>query len=167
MPPLNGASLPFILGFPRQYQKFQALPVMLDFRYCLRNSYKEFFLLLFGCKTIGKINCRLYQTSISPTFYEQLLCLQIPKAQKKRVKLSSVIVFLGSLKVKAARRTLVKLTPGYWLRLETPKKLKLSILNVYQRQGKLNWLNVNLIVNQFSNLFNFIFSIDKWMCYLH
>ena len=51
------------------------------------------------------------QGSISPTFYEQLLCTQIPKAQKKTVKLSSFIALLGSARVRAARRTLVKLTP--------------------------------------------------------
>ena len=49
--------------------------------------------------------------SISPTFYEQLLLAQIPKAQKKPVKLSSFIALLGSARVKATRRTLVKLTP--------------------------------------------------------
>ena len=48
--------------------------------------------------------------SISSTFYEQLLCLQIPKAQKKTVKSSSFFALLGSLSVKSDRRTLVKLT---------------------------------------------------------
>jgi hypothetical protein len=56
--------------------------------------------------------CLLLQVSISPTFYEQLLCSQIPKAQKKLLNLTVFIALLGSVRVKAARRTLVKLTPG-------------------------------------------------------
>ena len=54
--------------------------------------------------------------SISSTFYEQLLRLQTPKAQKKTVKSSSFSALLGSASVKAARRMLVKLTPrpGDW-----------------------------------------------------
>ena len=36
-----------------------------------------------------------------------------PKSAKKTVKLSSFIALLGSARVKAARRTLVKLTPDY------------------------------------------------------
>ena len=48
--------------------------------------------------------------AISPTFYEQLLRLKIPKVQKKSIKLSSFIALLRSAHVKAARRMLVKLT---------------------------------------------------------
>jgi len=51
--------------------------------------------------------------SISPTFYKQLLLAKIPKAKKKTVKLSSFIALLGSARVKATRRTLVKLTQGF------------------------------------------------------
>jgi hypothetical protein len=43
------------------------------------------------------------QVSISPTFYEQLLHAQIPKAQKR---------LSGSALLKAARGMLMKLTPG-------------------------------------------------------
>jgi len=53
------------------------------------------------------------QVSISSMFYEQLLSAQIPKTQKKTVK-SSVFLgsaLLGSARVKAAHRTLMKLTP--------------------------------------------------------
>ena len=35
-----------------------------------------------------------------------------PKSAKKSLKLSSFIALLGSVRVKAVRRTLVKLTPG-------------------------------------------------------
>ena len=63
--------------------------------------------------------------SISPTFYEQLLRAQIPKAQKKRVKLSSFFAILESAHVKPVRRILVKLTPG----------IKLSIIIFDGRRG--------------------------------
>ena len=39
-----------------------------------------------------------------------------PKGAKKTVKLSSFIALLGSARIKAARRTLVKLTPDIFLR---------------------------------------------------
>ena len=52
------------------------------------------------------------QVSISPTFYEQLLRPQIPRAQMT-VKLSSFFALLGSSRVKAARWMLVKLTKGH------------------------------------------------------
>ena len=52
------------------------------------------------------------QGSISPTFYKQLLCMQIQKAQKKTFKLSRFFALLGSTSVKAACRMLVKLTQG-------------------------------------------------------
>ncbi len=48
--------------------------------------------------------------SISPTFYEQLLCSQIPNAQKI-VKSSVFFALLGPVCIKAAHKTLVKLTP--------------------------------------------------------
>ena len=50
--------------------------------------------------------------SISPTFYEQLLCTKIPKAQKKLLNLTVFFALLGSVRIKAALRTLVKLTPS-------------------------------------------------------
>ncbi len=53
----------------------------------------------------------VYQVSISSTFYEQLWPTQIPKVQKKTVKLSIFWALSGSTNVKAARRTLIKLTP--------------------------------------------------------
>ena len=46
--------------------------------------------------------------SISPTFYEQLLCKKIPKAQKDCLK--QLFCALGSAGVKAAHRMLLKLT---------------------------------------------------------
>ena len=61
------------------------------------------------------------QVSISPTFYQQLLRVQIPKAQKKTVKLSSFFALLGSSRVKAACRTLVKLTPSFHFFMSSAK----------------------------------------------
>jgi hypothetical protein len=49
--------------------------------------------------------------SISTTFYEQLLRIQIPKAQKNRVKPSVFFAFLGSAQVKAARKMFMKSNP--------------------------------------------------------
>ena len=50
--------------------------------------------------------------SISPTFYEQLLRVQIPKAQKAALLDCLFFALLGTALVKTARRTLVKLTLG-------------------------------------------------------
>jgi len=47
--------------------------------------------------------------SISSTFYEQLLGLQIPKAQKRQSS-CQFFAHLGSAHTKAARRKLMKLT---------------------------------------------------------
>jgi hypothetical protein len=56
--------------------------------------------------------------SISPTFYEQLLCTQVPKAQKTLMTLLS-FAHLGSVSIKAARKTLVKLIKDEERRYET------------------------------------------------
>ena len=53
------------------------------------------------------------QGSISSTFYEQLLRVHTPKALKKTAKSSSFFALLGSTSVKAACRTLMKLTPSH------------------------------------------------------
>jgi len=50
------------------------------------------------------------QGSTSSTFYEQLLCAQIPKVQKDS-QVVSFFTLLGSVCAKAAERTLMKLTP--------------------------------------------------------
>jgi len=50
--------------------------------------------------------------SISPIFYTQLLCAQIPKAQKYSQAIS-LFALLGSGSVKAVRKMLVKSTPGH------------------------------------------------------
>ncbi len=47
---------------------------------------------------------------MSTTFYEKLLREQIPKAQKKTDTLTLYFVPLGSARVKASRKMLVKLT---------------------------------------------------------
>jgi len=64
-------------------------------------------------KTGGGSEEKEDQVSISPTFYEKLLCVQIPKAQKY----SQVVNFFalsGSWGVKAAHKTMMKLTPGHY-----------------------------------------------------
>jgi len=53
----------------------------------------------------------MIRASISSTFHEQHLSAQIPKAQKKTVKLSVFFTLLGSAPENAALRTLMKLTP--------------------------------------------------------
>jgi len=50
--------------------------------------------------------------SISPMFYEQLLRTQIPKVQKKTDNLPVFFALSGSVWVKAAFRTSMKLTTG-------------------------------------------------------
>jgi len=61
---------------------------------------------------VAKKGLDLNPGPISSTFYEQLLGVQIPKVQKKTVKLSVFFVLVGSAHVKAAHGTLMKLTPG-------------------------------------------------------
>jgi hypothetical protein len=51
--------------------------------------------------------CYQPSVSISSTFYEQLLHVQTPKAQKKTVKLKVLFALLGSALIKAARQMLV------------------------------------------------------------
>ncbi len=58
-------------------------------------------------------------------FYEQLLRAQIPKAQKKIDNLTVFFALLGSALVKAALRTLMKLTPNY----KNSKKLIVKLHN--------------------------------------
>ncbi len=55
----------------------------------------------------------LLQGSILSTFYEQLLQAQITKAQKRLTTLTVFLALLGSAHVKAARKTLVKLTQDF------------------------------------------------------
>jgi len=69
------------------------------------------------------------QGSISSTFYEQLLRSQIPNALKKNtVKPSVVFALLGSALVKAAHRTLMKLTTAahYHRHLQQNRLFKIS-----------------------------------------
>jgi hypothetical protein len=53
--------------------------------------------------------------AILPTFYVQLLHMQIPKAQKIQSSCQSLFALLGSAHIKAASKMLVKLTPGQQL----------------------------------------------------
>jgi hypothetical protein len=57
------------------------------------------------------------QGSISSTFYEQLSRPQIPNAQKRLTILLSLLALLISAQVKAALRTLAKLTPEPFFQL--------------------------------------------------
>jgi hypothetical protein len=51
--------------------------------------------------------------SISSMFYyKQILCTKIPKTKKNTVKPSVFFALLGSTRVKAAGKALVKSTPG-------------------------------------------------------
>jgi len=50
--------------------------------------------------------------TISSTFYTQLLPVQIPKAQKDTDDMPVFFVLLGSAREKAARKMLMKSTPG-------------------------------------------------------
>jgi hypothetical protein len=50
-----------------------------------------------------------HQVSISSTFYEQLLHMQIPKVQKGTDDFTFFFAYLGSACVKAAPKTLMKL----------------------------------------------------------
>jgi len=50
--------------------------------------------------------------SISSMFYEQLLHAQIMQGQKKTDNLTVFFMLLGSARIKAASRTLIKLTPS-------------------------------------------------------
>ena len=61
------------------------------------------------CSFVGKLLC--FQGSISPTFYEQLLRVQIPIEQKRQ---SSQAAFwlLGSAHVKASRKHIDEIDPG-------------------------------------------------------
>jgi len=51
-----------------------------------------------------------FQEMISPTFYEQLLCAQIPKAQKDSQVTSVFFALFGSAHVKAACKMMAKFT---------------------------------------------------------
>jgi len=50
--------------------------------------------------------------SISPTINEQLLHLQITKAQKDTDDVSVFFAYLGSVGLRAARQMIIKLTQG-------------------------------------------------------
>jgi len=73
-------------------------------------SLDVFFGTVTPCTTGGFVCSFTNEVSISSTCYEQLLRAKIPKAQKKTVKLSSFFMLLGYASVKAACRTLMKLT---------------------------------------------------------
>jgi hypothetical protein len=50
---------------------------------------------------------------ILPTFYAHLLCAKIPKVAKDSVYVSVFFALLGSARIKAARKMLVKSTPEH------------------------------------------------------
>ncbi len=49
--------------------------------------------------------------SISPTFYTQLFCTQIPNAQQRQSSHQCLFALLGTTSVKASRKMLMKSTP--------------------------------------------------------
>jgi len=58
--------------------------------------------------------CQFHQYSlISPKFYTQLLCPQIPKAQEIQSSHKCLFALLGSVQLKGAHKMMMKLTP--WL----------------------------------------------------
>jgi hypothetical protein len=65
--------------------------------------------------------------SVSSTFYKQLLCVQIPKAQKDTDDLIVFFALLGSVRVKAAHKLLVKLTMPHFFTL-SPHSNSFNIL---------------------------------------
>ncbi len=85
-----------------------------------------------------------HQGSMSSMFYKQLVCLQIPKAQKDW-QLDCIFVLLGSACVKAAHRTSMKSMPGLiflkqkiWKKdykefVDIPQNI-LAFANFYRRQ---------------------------------
>jgi len=66
--------------------------------------------------------------SISSTFYEQLLRAQIPNAQKRKSSQQCHLALLGPMSVKAARKSLVKLTLGH------PSSIKNFFFRFLKRQ---------------------------------
>ncbi len=66
--------------------------------------------------------------SISSTFYEQLLHVQIPEVQKDSQVGSLFCAFLGSARAKALGKMLVKLTPGAQKPLLISKVVKLNYI---------------------------------------
>ena len=73
----------------------------------------EFFWVKNAFALFHSIFPLLLHGSISPTFYQQLLHTQIPKARKKDSQLKQFFALLGSAGVKAAHKMLVKLTPPH------------------------------------------------------
>ena len=67
--------------------------------------------------------------SVSSTFYEQLLCTKIPKAQKKTDSLSVSFVLLGSVHIKAASKMLVKLNLSFSFGVTTLSVYVLPLLS--------------------------------------
>ena len=54
-------------------------------------------------EVVDDVGRLIHQGSISPTFYEQLLCVQIPKAQKDS-QVKQLFALLGPAWVKAAHK---------------------------------------------------------------
>jgi len=58
----------------------------------------------------------MHQGLISPTFYEQLLHAQVPKAQKIQSSHQSFFALFGSVRVKSVRKMLVQSIPDVYHR---------------------------------------------------
>ena len=87
------------------------------------------------CSQINKqVKNHKHMGSISPMFYEQLLCLQITKAQKDTDDTVCLVVPLGSVHVKTASKPLVKLTLIYQQRCQGFRpKAKLFFIIIQRR----------------------------------
>ncbi len=87
---------------------------------------------------------KLTQVSISPTFFKQLLLrAQIPKVQKDTYALGLSFVLLGSELVKAASKTLVKLTPEIRTTPDTSTVLTTTKMMMSSNDVHHNFLHLN------------------------
>jgi len=93
--------------------------------------------------------------SISPTFYVQLLHTQFPKAQKKTDGLKIIFALLGSARIKAASKMLVKLilwiqqnyTQLYqWTHVEVAPKYYALLSTLSARKISVNLLTKKLLI---------------------
>jgi len=96
--------------------------------------------------------------SISPMFYERIFRVQIPKVQKRLTTWLSFIALLGSARIKAACRTLLKLTPNFlWV---VCKKKKFVDIWIFIANKLINFLRHFCLIGQFK-------IIQSFLSYLH
>ena len=87
---------------------------------------------------IFSTRCFPHQGSISPTFHVQLLCLQIPKAQKDS-QLKQLFALLGSAGIKAVCNNVDEI--DHWSQYVIhPGSLRLSLTSEVSRISFSSWL---------------------------